>query len=276
MVYLRGHIKESLETKILMFNKIIKFVAFASVVMISVFPSATMAAVGDCEMKISFWKGGVDQGLSVDIDSAEFKDYKLKISVAKPASGSACSTPIRWQLNKTLYTADQKAGPTSFVKEGEILNLPMSPLEVGISDTLKVGEKVTYEFDIQPKANSEDAGKKSVSATLAIKKSGGVDPDQSNTNKVVSVPVIVPQITNPFGTAADTVPGIVNRAINVLLALIVIAAVVVIIVAGFRMVAGGSNPEQIKKAKSTIAWAFAGMLVAFMSFAIVQIIQRLL
>ena len=98
----------------------------------------------------------------------------------------------------------------------------------------------------------------------------------NNSNDAVIEIVNVPQIKNPFGSGADTVPGIVNRAINVLLALIVIAAVVVIIVAGFRMVAGGGNPEQIKKAKSTIAWAFAGMLVAFMSFAIVQIIQRLL
>ncbi|HEX3099851.1 MAG TPA: hypothetical protein VHQ41_02660 [Patescibacteria group bacterium] len=102
-------------------------------------------------------------------------------------------------------------------------------------------------------------------------------PANTNANaNANTTQVVIPQITNPFGKDAATVPGIANRTINVLLALIVIAAVVVIIISGFRMITGGSNPEQLKTAKRGIAWAIIGILVAFMSFVIVQIVQKLL
>jgi hypothetical protein len=61
-----------------------------------------------------------------------------------------------------------------------------------------------------------------------------------------------------------------------LLSLIVIAAVVVIIIAGFRMATAGGNADQLTKAKKTIIWAILGIVVAFMSFAIVRIVQGLL
>lgn len=118
------------------------------------------------------------------------------------------------------------------------------------------------------------------------------DPTNSNTNSKTntnantnttkpnntstSTSVKIPQIDNPFGPAADTIPGVINRVINVLLALIIIAAVIVIVISGFRMVVGGSNPEQLKKAKTGIIWAIIGIVVALMSFAIVQIIQQIL
>lgn len=88
--------------------------------------------------------------------------------------------------------------------------------------------------------------------------------------------VVIDKIDNPFGNNAQTVPGIVNRVIVVILGLIIIAAVVVIIVAGFKMVLSGGNPEQIKNAKKSIIWAIVGLVVAFMSFAIVSLIQKLL
>lgn len=86
--------------------------------------------------------------------------------------------------------------------------------------------------------------------------------------------VDVPKISNPF--KATTVPGLVSRAITIMFALIVIAAVVVIIIAGFRMIVGGGNPDALKKSKTAIIWAIVGLLAAFMSYAIVSIIQKLL
>lgn len=87
--------------------------------------------------------------------------------------------------------------------------------------------------------------------------------------------VIVPgKIKDPFG--GKTLLGVGTKFINLLLALIVIAAVVVIVIAGFRMVAGGGNPAQVAKAKKAILYAILGLAVALMSFAIVQIIQRVL
>lgn len=87
--------------------------------------------------------------------------------------------------------------------------------------------------------------------------------------------VKVPEITNPFNNVT-TLPGVASRVITVMFALIVIAAVVIIIVSGFRMIVGSNNPEQIKKSKTAIIWALIGLFVAFMSYAIVAIIQRLL
>jgi hypothetical protein len=98
-------------------------------------------------------------------------------------------------------------------------------------------------------------------------------PANSNTAKP-RAEVIVPKIDNPF--PVSTVPGLASRVITILLALIVIAAVVMIVVSGFRMLAGGANPDEIKKAKKGIIWSLIGLVVAFMAFAVVQIIQAIL
>ncbi len=99
----------------------------------------------------------------------------------------------------------------------------------------------------------------------------------SNTNTAPpgNTNVDIPSITNPFGPIG-TVSGLINRIINIILGLIVMAAVIVIVISGFRMIAGGNSPEQLKKAKTGIIWAIIGLLVAFMSFAIVSIVQKLL
>ncbi len=97
-----------------------------------------------------------------------------------------------------------------------------------------------------------------------------------NTNAAppASTNVDIAKIKNPF--KSGTVPGVAARVIQVLFILIVIAAVIVIVISGFRMLVGGGNPDQIKKAKSGIIWAIIGLVVALMSYAIVTIIQRLL
>lgn len=86
--------------------------------------------------------------------------------------------------------------------------------------------------------------------------------------------VVPPKIENPLGS--NTLLGIGYKFINLMLALIVIAAVVVIVIAGFKMVIGGGNESQIAKQKKALVYAIAGLAVAFMSFAIVQIIQNLI
>lgn len=100
-------------------------------------------------------------------------------------------------------------------------------------------------------------------------------PPVDNGNNANSVQnVNIPKITDPFG--GKSLSGVGTQVINILLALIVIAAVVVIIIAGFRMIAGGSNPSEIATAKRAIIWAIIGLLVAFLSFGIVQVIQNIL
>ena len=93
----------------------------------------------------------------------------------------------------------------------------------------------------------------------------------NNGNFTVVVP---PKIDDPF--KGKTLLGVGYNFINFLLGAIVIAAVVVIVIAGFRMVVGGANPSQISKSKKAIVYAIVGLVVAFMSFAIIQIIQNFL
>lgn len=86
--------------------------------------------------------------------------------------------------------------------------------------------------------------------------------------------VTIPNIKDPFG--GKNLSSITNQVITILLTLIVVAAVIVIILSGFRMITGGGNPDQIAKSKKAIIWAVVGIVVAFMSFAIISIIQNLL
>jgi Type IV secretion system pilin len=86
--------------------------------------------------------------------------------------------------------------------------------------------------------------------------------------------VNIPPINDTF--KGKTLSQVSLQVIRLLFLLIVIAAVVVIIIAGFKMMTGGGNPDQLKKAKSTIVWALVGLVVAFMSYAIVSIIQNIL
>jgi hypothetical protein len=106
---------------------------------------------------------------------------------------------------------------------------------------------------------------------LAQTKQTNTTPVQANNT---SQGVVVPPIKSPF--QGKTLSGVVSQGINILLTLIVIAAVIVIIIAGFRMATAGGNADQLTKAKKTLIWAILGLVVAFMSFAIVRIIQGLL
>jgi hypothetical protein len=111
---------------------------------------------------------------------------------------------------------------------------------------------------------------------FTIKLPGADAPDtNANTNTTPDPTTVIPgKITDPF--AGKSLLGVVTQVINILLALIVIAAVVVVVIAGFQILTGGSNPSQLAKARRAITWAIIGLAVAFMSFGIVQIIQKIL
>ncbi|HEX3096028.1 MAG TPA: hypothetical protein VHQ20_02825 [Patescibacteria group bacterium] len=117
---------------------------------------------------------------------------------------------------------------------------------------------------------------------ILLAQSAGVNGNVGAANRNANTPqeggaagtVVPAKITDPL--KGQSLLGVGLKLINFMLAMIVIAAVVVIIVAGFRMITGGGNPSQVSTAKKAIVWAVVGIVVAFMSFAIVAIIQRLL
>lgn len=72
--------------------------------------------------------------------------------------------------------------------------------------------------------------------------------------------------------AKDTVPVVVGRVITTVLFILGMAAVLIIILAGFRYVTANGDAGQIKTARNAILYACIGLIVAILSYAIVEFI----
>lgn len=79
-----------------------------------------------------------------------------------------------------------------------------------------------------------------------------------------------PQLTNPLGV--DDPKLFIVRILRYALGLLGVFALVMIIYGGFLMLTSGGNADTIKKAKSTIIWASAGMVVILLSWQILLFI----
>lgn len=66
--------------------------------------------------------------------------------------------------------------------------------------------------------------------------------------------------------------GIVRKVINLLMTLAGVIAVIVIIIGGIRYTTSGGDAGNTKSAKNTILYAIIGLVVAIMSFAIVNFV----
>lgn len=203
--------------------------------------------------------------------------YTVKAKIEK------CDSGYSYQVRVFQIIDDDSAGAKQVItpKSGN-----SSAAKEFISGGLVFDKLGSYSYYLDYKDQASGNFTNINKITVTVSEQAGATPTNTNSNTGIgsnaNVPAVaapklvdIAKINNPFGSVS-TFPGLVARGIDILLALIVIAAVVVIVVAGFRMVVGGSSPEQLKKAKSTIVWAILGLLVAFVSFAIVQIIQGLL
>jgi hypothetical protein len=61
-----------------------------------------------------------------------------------------------------------------------------------------------------------------------------------------------------------------------ILQLIPVVSVLFIIIGGFQIITAAGNEERYIKAKRTILWAVLGLVVAFLSFSIISVVQNLL
>ncbi len=83
------------------------------------------------------------------------------------------------------------------------------------------------------------------------------------------------QLCNPVSGAND-LNSLILKILTYVLGLVGTVAVVVIVIAGFRMVASQGNESQVKAARSTITWAIIGLIVSFLAYSIVAVIQNAL
>ncbi len=68
--------------------------------------------------------------------------------------------------------------------------------------------------------------------------------------------------------------GVLTTAVNILSIAVGIVAVVMIILAGLKFVTSGSNPQEVTKARETIIYALAGVVIAVLAQIIVQFVLK--
>jgi len=74
------------------------------------------------------------------------------------------------------------------------------------------------------------------------------------------------------GSQGDDLPTMIKSVVNVLLYIVAIIAVVAIIIGGIRYTTSNGDSSAIKAAKDTILYAVIGLVVAILSFAIVNFV----
>lgn len=74
------------------------------------------------------------------------------------------------------------------------------------------------------------------------------------------------------GSQSRSVSQIIATVTNVLLFLIGAIAVIMIIAGGIRYTTSNGNAEQVTKAKNTIMYAVAGLIIAIVAYAIVDFV----
>ena len=68
--------------------------------------------------------------------------------------------------------------------------------------------------------------------------------------------------------------GIFTTVVNVLLFVIGAVAVVMLIVGGLRYAISGGNSTAVSAAKNTILYAIVGLIIAFLSYAIINFVMN--
>lgn len=74
------------------------------------------------------------------------------------------------------------------------------------------------------------------------------------------------------GNKASDLTAVINNVINLLLFIIGVIAVIMIIVGGIRYTTSAGDQAQVTGAKNTILYAIVGLVVAVMSYALVNFV----
>ncbi|HPN67822.1 MAG TPA: hypothetical protein PLZ62_04150 [bacterium] len=80
-------------------------------------------------------------------------------------------------------------------------------------------------------------------------------------------------IKTPF-SGDTTIIDIIGNVINYAFIIVGILSVFFIIIGGFQYVVSGGNDEKTKKAVSTITYAVVGLIIVFVSYAIIELVKK--
>ncbi|MFA5124883.1 MAG: hypothetical protein WC473_03650 [Patescibacteria group bacterium] len=85
------------------------------------------------------------------------------------------------------------------------------------------------------------------------------------------------QLVDPLNLPpGEPIPALAARLINALLGLVGIAALLSFIYGGILWMTAGISADNVKKGKTVMIWAVAGLLVIFSSYAVVTYIFSIL
>lgn len=80
-------------------------------------------------------------------------------------------------------------------------------------------------------------------------------------------------ISAPAGTSSNLM-GTVQSAINVAIGLVGVVAVVVMIIGGISFITSQGDAPKVTKARNTILYGLVGLIIAMLSFAIVNFVLQ--
>mgnify|MGYP001584499984 CR=1 FL=1 len=81
-------------------------------------------------------------------------------------------------------------------------------------------------------------------------------------------------ICNPLQSTSFT--GVVDKILNILFFIAIAIAPVMIIMAGFGLLTGGGNPENVTKARQMLVWTAVGFGIILLSKGIVMILRNII
>ena len=76
--------------------------------------------------------------------------------------------------------------------------------------------------------------------------------------------------------SSNSVTKLIGTIVNTLLYFVGLLSVIMIIVAGVMYTTSGGNASQVSRAKNTLTYSLVGLVVAFLAFAIVNWVFKLL
>ncbi len=77
-------------------------------------------------------------------------------------------------------------------------------------------------------------------------------------------------LSNPL--QADSLPELINNVIKGLLGVVGAISLLMIVIGGILWMTSGGNSDRIKRGKDTLVWAVIGLVVVFLSYAIINFV----
>jgi len=70
----------------------------------------------------------------------------------------------------------------------------------------------------------------------------------------------------------NSLPELINNVIKGLLGIVGAVSLLMVVIGGIQWMTSGGNSERVKRGKDTLVWAILGLVVVFLSYAIINFV----